>query len=106
MEYGIWGLHAAGGLWGDPRLTGRHPILPPGAPQILSRIALNSLHHHPSTLGTLAEASRQAMELATKSSIDQVKEEPSDDPIDINCKSDDNESNIEKEEDEENGQQV
>ncbi|KAG7211460.1 hypothetical protein KM043_010742 [Ampulex compressa] len=46
MEYGIWSLHVAGDLWGDPRLARRHPILPPGATQILPRaaFALSGLH--------------------------------------------------------------
>jgi len=46
MEYGIWSLHVAGELWGDPRLARRHPILPSGATQILPRaaFALSALH--------------------------------------------------------------
>lgn len=46
MEYGIWSFHAAGELWGDPRLARRHPILPASATQLLPRaaFALSGLH--------------------------------------------------------------
>lgn len=100
MEYGIWSLHAASGLWGDPRLVRRAAALvPPGVPPLLPRagFAFSSLHH------PLDPSAYQAVELTTKSSnsvnSDEARSETST-PLDTIKKSD-NESNIERNEDDE-----
>ncbi|XP_063987159.1 RE1-silencing transcription factor-like isoform X2 [Diachasmimorpha longicaudata] len=103
MEYGIWSLHAASGLWGDPRLIRRAAALvPPGAPPILPRtgFALSSLHH------PLDPGAYKAGDLTANSShsvnSDEARSEAST-PLDTTKKSEDNESNIERnEEDEDN----
>lgn len=111
MEYGIWSLHAAGGLWGDPRLARRHPILPPGAPQMLPRaaFALSALQR-PSEIAPLplvaAGPPYRAMELVAKSSpvneVDITKVPRDQD----SRKSLDNENNIEKNREDENDNQT
>lgn len=108
MEYGIWSLHVAGELWGDPRLARRHPILPPGATQILPRaaFALSALHR-PDMLPlplTAAGPPYVPMELVTKpASVASTNAENTDDAENnANAEDedaqqrDDNESNIEK----------
>ncbi|XP_034947493.1 hypermethylated in cancer 2 protein-like isoform X2 [Chelonus insularis] len=115
MEYGIWNLHAASRLWGDPRLL-QHPILPPGVEQILPRaaLALNSLAQQSTTLGVNVlggENSCQAMELTTKSSNEIEPKSENDDQNDSRdsnipeekIKLEDNENDIEK--DDENDHQ-
>ena len=110
MEYGIWGLHAAGGLWGDPRLARRHPILPPGAPQILPRVAfaLGALQQPP--IGGTGPP-YGAMELTSKTSTPVASPDDSEDlsisrdrrdsSSSSRKQSEDNESNIEKNDDDE-----
>ncbi|KAG8038289.1 hypothetical protein G9C98_006616 [Cotesia typhae] len=70
MEYGIWGLHAASRLWGDPRLA-RHPILP-ATPQILSRavLTLSALQQQQQLSAAMASEADgcQAIELTAKPS--------------------------------------
>jgi len=108
MEYGIWSLHVAGELWGDPRLTRRHPILPPGATQILPRaaFALSALHR-PDMLPlplTAAGPPYAPIELVTKpSSLASTNAEDAEDAEkNTNAEDedaqqhDDNEGNIEK----------
>lgn len=104
MEYGIWGLHAAGGLWGDPRLAGRHPILPPGSTQMLPRaaFALSALQRSSEMIPLPLTANVPhfgAMELVSKPSEDSDES----DKISrdrASRKSEDNESNIERDDDE------
>lgn len=112
MEYGIWSLHVAGELWGDPRLARRHPILPPGATsQILPRaaFALSALHR-PDMLPlplTAAGPPYVPMELVTKpSSVASTNAEDAEDgekstnaEDEDSQQRDDNEGNIEKTED-------
>ncbi|KMR05196.1 re1-silencing transcription factor [Lasius niger] len=109
MEYGIWSLHVAGELWGDPRLARRHPILPPGATsQILPRaaFALSALHR-PDMLPlplTAAGPPYVPMELVTKpASVASTNAEDAEDgEKSTNAEDedyqqrDDNEGNIEK----------
>lgn len=108
MEYGIWSLHVAGELWGDPRLARRHPILPPGATQILPRaaFALSALHR-PDMLPlplTAAGPPYVPMELVTKpASVASTNAENIEDTENTTNaededaqQRDDNESNIEK----------
>jgi len=108
MEYGIWSLHVAGELWGDPRLARRHPILPPGATQILPRaaFALSALHR-PDMLPlplTAAGPPYVPMELVTKpASVASTNADNTEDTENnTNAEDedaqqrDDNESNIEK----------
>ncbi|XP_057333348.1 zinc finger protein 250-like isoform X1 [Microplitis mediator] len=102
MDYGIWGLHAASRLWGDPRLA-RHPIIPPGAPQLLSRAvltlsALQQQQQLSAAMATEAEGSCQAIELTAKSSSSDGARSETSTPFDRK-KSEDNESNIEKDDD-------
>ena len=104
MEYGIWGLHAAGGLWGDPRLAGRHAILPPGATQMLPRaaFALSALQRSSDMIPlplTAIGPSYGAMELVSKPSEDSEESDKAS-KDQASRKSEDNESNIEKDEDE------
>ncbi|XP_032673707.1 myoneurin-like isoform X2 [Odontomachus brunneus] len=108
MEYGIWGLHVAGELWGDPRLARRHPILPPGATQILPRaaFALSALHR-PDMLPlplTAAGPPYAPIELVTKPSA--VSKDVEDAEKGANAEDtpqrDDNEGNIEKSDQNEN----
>lgn len=73
MEYGIWSLHAAGGLWGDPRLARRHPILGPGGPVVPgtagAAFALNALRRPVDAITMPVPASSpvyRAMELVTR----------------------------------------
>ncbi|XP_046467710.1 zinc finger protein 316 isoform X1 [Neodiprion pinetum] len=70
MEYGIWSLHAAGGLWGDPRLARRHPILGPGGPGTPgAAFALNTLRRPVEGIAMPVAASSpayRAMELVTR----------------------------------------
>ncbi|XP_051172091.1 RE1-silencing transcription factor-like isoform X2 [Leptopilina boulardi] len=103
MEYGIWGLHAAGGLWGDPRLAGRHPILPPGATQMLPRaaFALSALQRSSDMIPLPLTANAPhfgAMELVSKPSEDSDESDKVS-PDQASRKSEDNESNIERDED-------
>ncbi|XP_015607923.1 B-cell CLL/lymphoma 6 member B protein isoform X2 [Cephus cinctus] len=111
MEYGIWSLHAAGGLWADPRLARRHPILPPGAPQMLPRaaFALSGLQR-PLDMVPLPLAATgapyRAMELIAKPP---QASDPGDRPREVReqgRKPADNESNIEKEEDEDDNENL
>ncbi|CAD6232883.1 GSCOCG00007030001-RA-CDS [Cotesia congregata] len=99
MEYGIWSLHAASRLWGDPRLA-RHPILP-ATPQILSRavLTLSALQQQQQLSAAMASEAEgcQAIELTAKPSSDGTRSETST-PFDRK-KSEDNESNIEKDDD-------
>lgn len=114
MEYGIWSLHVAGELWGDPRLARRHPILPPGATQILPRaaFALSALHR-PDMLPlplTAAGPPYVPMELVTKpASVASTNAEDAEDgEKSTNAEDedfqqrDDNEGNIEKTDQNEN----
>lgn len=114
MEYGIWSLHVAGELWGDPRLARRHPILPPGATQILPRaaFALSALHR-PDTLPlplTAAGPPYVPMELVTKpASVASTNAEDAEDgekstnaEDEDSQQRDDNEGNIEKTDQNEN----
>nr|KAF7387601.1 hypothetical protein H0235_018323 [Vespula pensylvanica] len=115
MEYGIWSLHVAGELWGDPRLTRRHhPILPPNASQILPRaaLALSALHQPTTNMVPLPLTFNgppySPMELVTKSSgsnndlesakDDTYRTEENDDGDD----NEGNEENIEKPDENEN----
>ncbi|XP_043287131.1 RE1-silencing transcription factor-like isoform X2 [Venturia canescens] len=105
MEYGIWGLHAADGLWADPRLGRRHhPILPPGASHILPRVALALGALQPpfyagtgSTCGAMeltaktSVASDESEDLSSKSRSREDREESS-----ATRQTEDNESNIER----------
>lgn len=108
MEYGIWSLHVAGELWGDPRLARRHPILPPSATQILPRaaFALSALHR-PDILPlplTAAGPPYAPIELVTKpSSVASTNAEDAEDAEkNTNAEdedaqqNDDNEGNIER----------
>lgn len=112
MEYGIWSLHVAGELWGDPRLARRHPILPPGATQILPRaaFALSALHR-PDMLPPLTAAGPPyaPIELVTKPSVvSKDVEDGEDTEKSANAEDedtqqrDDNEGNIEKPDQNEN----
>lgn len=112
MEYGIWGLHVAGELWGDPRLARRHPILPPGATQILPRaaFALSALHRPDMVpLPLMAAGPPYApIELVTKPTIasndtDAEKGDASAEDED-GQERDDNESNIERTDDQNENQ--
>ncbi|XP_011315246.1 B-cell lymphoma 6 protein homolog isoform X2 [Fopius arisanus] len=100
MEYGIWSLHAASGLWGgDPRLVRRSAsLVPPSGPPIIPRAGF-SLHH------PLDPSAYKALELTNPShsiNSDEARSETST-PLDTIKKSDDNESNIERnDEDEDN----
>lgn len=103
MEYGIWSLHVAGELWGDPRLARKHPILPPAATQILPRaaFALSALHRPVDMLPlplTSAGPPYGPIELVTKptSETDKNVDEKED------GQGDDNEGNIEKPDENEN----
>ncbi|KAI4502724.1 hypothetical protein M0802_001768 [Mischocyttarus mexicanus] len=117
MEYGIWSLHVAGELWGDPRLPRRHPILPPNATQILPRaaLALSGLHNQPTNMVplplTLSRPPLGPMELVTKSSssandLESVKDDNNDtyrrDDNDDGDDNEGNEENIEKPDENEN----
>ncbi|XP_033309089.1 gastrula zinc finger protein 5-1-like isoform X2 [Bombus bifarius] len=79
MEYGIWSFHAAGELWGDPRLARRHPILPSSATQLLPRaaFALSGLHRPDMVPLPLTSAGPPygPMELVTKRDGERVVEE-------------------------------
>ncbi|XP_033221525.1 RE1-silencing transcription factor B-like [Belonocnema kinseyi] len=108
MEYGIWGLHAAGGLWGDPRLAGRHPILPPGATQMVPRaaFALSALQRSSDMIPlplTAIGPPYGAMELISKPSEDSEESDKAS-RDQASRKSEDNESSIEKDEDENDNQ--
>lgn len=100
MEYGIWSLHAAGELWGDPRLARRHPILPPTATQLLPRaaFALNALHRPDMVPLPLTSAGPPygPMELVTKSSKDRDETEMEENEGNEDQQCDDNEGDIEK----------
>lgn len=107
MEYGIWSLHAAGGLWGDPRLARRHPILGPGvhgAPG--AAFALNTLRpRRPVADEGAGMPVHRAMELVKRKSSDRGVKPEADEPS-----PEDNETNIETtnadREDEENSSQL
>lgn len=108
MEYGIWSLHVAGELWGDPRLARRHPILPPGATQILPRaaFALSALHR-PDMLPlplTAAGPPYAPIELVTKPSAasKDVEDAEKGANAEDTPQRDDNEGNIEKSDQNEN----
>ncbi|XP_015184052.1 PREDICTED: zinc finger and BTB domain-containing protein 41 isoform X1 [Polistes dominula] len=116
MEYGIWSLHVAGELWGDPRLARRHPILPPNATQLLPRaaLALSALHQPTNMVPlplTLSGPPYGPMELVTKSSgstndLESVKDENNDnfrrEDNDDGDDNEGNEENIEKPDENEN----
>lgn len=96
MEYGIWSFHAAGELWGDPRLTRRHPILPSSATQLLPRSAFALSGFHRPNMVSLPLTSigppYGPMELVTKRNSERdVKNEEREKE-----KQDDNEKNIER----------
>lgn len=97
MEYGIWSFHAAGELWGDPRLARRHPILPPSATQLLPRaaFALSGLHRPDMVPLPLTSAGPPygPMELVTKRDGEQDAEKNEEKEEE---KQDDNEGNIER----------
>lgn len=110
MEYGIWSLHAAAGLWAasDPRLAARrNPMFPGSLTQILPRaMALNAVQRPTEMLPALPFLTNaliyKAMELSGKdnhqpdftfNSWEQASQ-----------KSDDNESNIDRGEDKRNEQ--
>lgn len=97
MEYGIWSFHAAGELWGDPRLARRHPILPPSATQLLPRaaFALSGLHRPDMVPLPLTSAGPPygPMELVTKRDGEQDAERTEEKEEE---KQDDNEGNIER----------
>ncbi|KOX71877.1 RE1-silencing transcription factor [Melipona quadrifasciata] len=97
MEYGIWSFHAAGELWGDPRLARRHPILPPSATQLLPRaaFALSGLHRPDMVPLPLTSAGPPygPMELVTKRDGEQDAEKNEEKEEE---KQDDNEENIER----------
>ncbi|XP_014480460.1 PREDICTED: gastrula zinc finger protein 5-1-like isoform X2 [Dinoponera quadriceps] len=113
MEYGIWGLHVAGELWGDPRFARRYPILPPGATHILPRaaFALSALHR-PDILPlplTAAGPPYAPVELVTKPSAASKDVEDAEDAeksvsaeYEDTRQRDDNERNIEKSDQDEN----
>lgn len=96
MEYGIWSFHAAGELWGDPRLARRHPILPSSATQLLPRaaFALSGLHRPDMVPLPLTSAGPPygPMELVTKRDGDRVAEENEEKEE----KQDDDEGNIDR----------
>lgn len=96
MEYGIWSFHAAGELWGDPRLTRRHPILPSSATQLLPRSAFALSDFHRPNMVSLPLTSvgppYGPMELVTKRNSEwDVKNEEKEKE-----KQDHNEENIER----------
>lgn len=113
MEYGIWSLHVAGELWGDPRLARRHPILPPVATHILPRaaFALSALYR-PDILPlplTAAGPPYAPIELVTKpSAASKVVEDTEDVEKSATAEDedaqqrDDNEGNIERSDQDEN----
>lgn len=108
MEYGIWNLHAATRLWGDPRLVGRHPILAPGATEMLPRaaFALSALQRStempvPLALATVGPP-YGTLELTSKPT---GRNSASPDNLSQLRKSDNNERNIERTDDD-NDQQV
>lgn len=119
MEYGIWSLHAAGGLWGDPRLPRSHPILPPGAPQILPRVAAFALGALQPPPFAGSGPPYRAMELTSKSSLTTVQSDDSQEPTGrsksredadsppARKRSEDNESNADKgDEDEDENENI
>ncbi|XP_071876985.1 uncharacterized protein isoform X1 [Bombus fervidus] len=96
MEYGIWSFHAAGELWGDPRLARRHPILPSSATQLLPRaaFALSGLHRPDMVPLPLTSAGPPygPMELVTKRDGERDAEENEEKEE----KQDDDEGNIDR----------
>ncbi|XP_026671984.1 zinc finger protein 625-like isoform X2 [Ceratina calcarata] len=106
MEYGIWSLHVAGELWGDPRLARRHPILPPSATQLLPRagFTLSGLHLPdmvPLPLTSVGSPPYGPMELVTKRNGADGDTENNEENEDEE-KRDDNEGNIERSDENDN----
>ncbi|XP_020707444.2 zinc finger and SCAN domain-containing protein 22-like isoform X2 [Athalia rosae] len=112
MEYGIWSLHAAGGLWGDPRLARRHPILVPGGPAVgpanpgAAAFALNTLRHPidgiamPVAPGSPAYRAMELVARTASSGGDSLTTGPS---AKVQNSTRDNETNIEEREERKKG---